>query len=59
MESYIFRGHKKIQQGPDGEKPSLYPYHLWIGVLNDSLKLTGVSYVPTVSPVGLYVSSSI
>ena len=23
MESYIFRGHKKIQQGPDGEKPSL------------------------------------
>ena len=27
----------------DGEKPSLYPYHLWIGVLNDSLKLTGVS----------------
>ena len=23
MESYIFRGHKKIQEGPDGQKPSL------------------------------------
>ena len=40
MESYIFRGHKKIQQGPDGEKPSLglSPYLRKMGIETYRLK---------------------
>ena len=40
MESYIFRGHKKIQQGPDGEKPSLglSPYLQTMGIETYRLK---------------------
>ena len=40
MESYIFRGHKKIQQGPDGEKPSLglSPYLQSMGIKTYRLK---------------------
>ena len=40
MESYIFRGHKKIQQGPDGEKPSLglSPYLQSMGIETYRLK---------------------
>ena len=40
MESYIFRGHKKIQQGPDGEKPSLglSPYLRSMGIETYRLK---------------------
>ena len=40
MESYIFRGHKKISQGPDGEKPShgLSPFLRSIGIETYRLK---------------------
>lgn len=40
MESYIFRGHKKIQEGPDGEKPSLglSPYLRKMGIETYRLK---------------------
>ena len=40
MESYIFRGHKKISQGPDGEKPSLglSPYLRSMGIETYRLK---------------------
>ena len=40
MESYIFRGHKKISAGPDGEKPSLglSPYLRSMGVETYRLK---------------------
>lgn len=40
MESYIFRGHDKIQEGPDGQKPSLglSPYLRSIGIETYRLK---------------------
>ena len=40
MESYIFRGHKKIQEGPDGQKPSLglSPYLRSMGIETYRLK---------------------
>ena len=40
MESYIFRGHDKISQGPDGEKPSLglSPYLRSMGIETYRLK---------------------
>ena len=40
MESYIFRGHKKISEGPDGEKPSLglSPYLRSMGIETYRLK---------------------
>lgn len=40
MESYIFRGHDKISEGPDGEKPSLglSPYLRSIGIETYRLK---------------------
>jgi len=40
MESYIFRGHDKISEGPDGQKPShgLSPYLRSIGIETYRLK---------------------
>ena len=40
MESYIFRGHDKISEGPDGEKPSLglSPYLRSMGIETYRLK---------------------
>ena len=40
MESYIFRGHKKISAGPDGQKPSLglSPYLRSMGIETYRLK---------------------
>ncbi len=40
MESYIFRGHKKISEGPDGQKPSLglSPYLRSMGIETYRLK---------------------
>ena len=40
MESYIFRGHSKISEGPDGEKPSLglSPYLRSMGIETYRLK---------------------
>jgi len=40
MESYIFRGHDKIQEGPDGQKPSLglSPFLRSIGIETYRLK---------------------